>query len=243
MGAVTHHIYFRILAYVTTIAMHMINMTIMMSSFHGEHMNNYYVRHFNEMQFFFFTCWTFIFQTVHAVIGLTSDILTLKNSNNVDYKLPKYLENIRDGFFSIFVWPATILVFLVFWSFFHFDRSLLFPKDIDLVITDASNHIMHTYILPATLWEVMFRPQKPPRNHTWHLLCVLMVEAVYISVLLFVHATRGVWVYPIFGILMGSIYFPLFFVAVAAMLAIIYYSQWAFNSMIWEPKEKTKKVY
>ncbi|XP_022817152.1 androgen-dependent TFPI-regulating protein-like [Spodoptera litura] len=237
----SHHAYLRILGYVTTIALHVSNITVMMTSFHGEPMKNAYVRHFSEMQFFFFTCWTFFFQTAYAIFALYTDVLTLKNSDNKSYELPNLLAGARDAFFTIMVYPSTILVFTVFWPFFYYDRSLLFPADIDLVISKTSNHIMHTYILPIAIWEVMFRRRKPPKSHVWHILGVEALALTYFSVLFFVHAVKGVWIYPIFGILKGSILFYLFFLAILAVLPFMYFTQWTLTSLLWEGKKK--KVY
>ncbi|CAH0697997.1 unnamed protein product [Spodoptera exigua] len=237
----SHHTYLRILGYVTTIVLHVSNMAVMMTSFHGEPMKNAFVRHFNEMQFFFFTCWTFFFQTIYAVFALYTDVLTLKNSENKTFELPKLLTELRDAFFTIVVYPSTVLVFTFFWSFFYYDRSLLFPADIDLVITKTSNHIMHTYIFPIALWEVMFRRRKPPSSHFWHILGVEAVALTYFSVLFSVHAVKGVWIYPIFGILRGSVYFYLFFLLILAALPILYSTQWTLTSLMWDGKKK--KVY
>lgn len=237
----SHHIYLRILGYVTTLVLHVSNMAVMMTSFHGEPMKNAYVRHFNEMQFFFFTCWNFFFQIVYAILALYTDVLTLKNSDNRSYELPKQLAWARDSFFTIMVYPSTILVFTMFWPFFYYDRSLIFPADIDLVISKTSNHIMHTYIFPIVLWEVMFRRRNPPKSYVWHILGIEAVALTYFSVLFFVHAVKGAWIYPIFGILRGSIFFYLFFLAILAVLPIMYHSQWTLTSLLWEGKKK--KVY
>ncbi|XP_047038482.1 androgen-dependent TFPI-regulating protein-like isoform X4 [Helicoverpa zea] len=188
-----HHIYFRILGYLVTITMHVSNIVVMMSSFHGEVMKNQHVRHFSEMQCFFFTCWTF-------------------------------------------------LVVTIFWSLYLYDRQLIFPMDIDLVITKASNHVMHSCILPAVLWEVMFRRREAPRTHVWRLMLVWLTAVVYFTVLFFVHAYKGVWVYPIFGLLTGSIFFYLFIAFVFAILVPMYYSQWMLNSLIWDSRIMSKKI-
>ncbi|XP_047038479.1 androgen-dependent TFPI-regulating protein-like isoform X1 [Helicoverpa zea] len=237
-----HHIYFRILGYLVTITMHVSNIVVMMSSFHGEVMKNQHVRHFSEMQCFFFTCWTFTFQTVHALLALYMDILTLKNSKSPDFKLPKLFVWCREALFSILVWPSTVLVVTIFWSLYLYDRQLIFPMDIDLVITKASNHVMHSCILPAVLWEVMFRRREAPRTHVWRLMLVWLTAVVYFTVLFFVHAYKGVWVYPIFGLLTGSIFFYLFIAFVFAILVPMYYSQWMLNSLIWDSRIMSKKI-
>ncbi|KAJ8704527.1 hypothetical protein PYW07_011715 [Mythimna separata] len=238
----SHQIYFRIVGYVITVSMHVSNIIIMIGSFHGEPMKNHYVRHFSEMQCFFFTCWTFVFQTIYAIFGLSTDILTLKNSRSPKYEPPRVLVDSRDAIFSVLVWPSTVLVFTMFWSFFYYDRSLLFPADVDLVISSTSNHIMHTYILPATLWEVMFRSRRPPKSHKWHVLGVWMLAVVYFRVLFMVHAVRGVWVYPLFGVMSGSILFYLFVAMLFSYLPIIYYAQWTLNSVIHGGREKKMMV-
>ncbi|XP_075988370.1 androgen-dependent TFPI-regulating protein-like [Anticarsia gemmatalis] len=226
-------IYFRIPAYIFTIVLHITNSLYMISCFQGDAMKNDYVRQYQQMQLYFFTCWTFTFQTIHAVVALYCDVLTLKHSNCPDFKLPKILVKFRDAFFTVVVWPSTILVSSVFWSFFHFDRSLIYPVDIDLAIPPVSNHIMHTSIAVLSVWEVVFKPRSLPKVHKWRLLATWMLEVVYVSTVIMVYLIKGKWVYPIFGVLLGSVHFYLFFVWIAAAIYLIYHAQWILSRLVW----------
>ncbi|CAB3241706.1 unnamed protein product [Arctia plantaginis] len=228
-----YYIYFRILAYLVTIVLHIGNATWMITKFYGDVMKNPHVKHFYEMQFYFFTCWTFTFQIIHAAVALYSDILTLKNLKHRGYRLPKMVTDCRDLLYTILVWPATVLVVTMFWSFWFYDRNLLYPEDIDLAISSVSNHIMHTSIFFIALWEMMFRPRVPPRSHTWHLLSVMGIGVIYFGTVVGVYVFKGVFVYPIFGHLMGTIYFYLFFAGIATALFFIYHAQWILNDFLW----------
>lgn len=48
-----------------------------------------------------------------------------------------------------------------------------------------------------------------------------------------VHVFKGVFVYPFFGHLMGTIYFYSFYAAIGAELFILYHAQWILNDVIW----------
>ncbi|KAG6447282.1 androgen-dependent TFPI-regulating protein [Manduca sexta] len=233
----SNHIYLRMLGYAITIPLHVTNMVVMLSSFKGEVMNDPIVYHFSQMQVFFFTCWTFIFQTVFASFSLYYDLQTLKNAHT-DYKPPKIVDFIRQEAFSSIVWPSTFFVFSVFWLFFAYDRSLFYPANIDKAISDTSNHIMHTWIFPIALWEMMFYHRSKPKNSWMRLAVTWIVEVTYISTLIYVYASYGAWVYPIFGKLHGSLWFPLFFVASAGILAVAYHLQWYLYSIFWRTVPK-----
>ncbi|KAF9804010.1 hypothetical protein SFRURICE_019206 [Spodoptera frugiperda] len=61
------------------------------------------------------------------------------------------------------IWNVTVT--LTFWTIYTYDPALILPPSVDKTITTTSNHIMHTYIAPLVLWEILFRPRKRPEIH------------------------------------------------------------------------------
>ncbi|XP_048001807.1 uncharacterized protein LOC125238517 [Leguminivora glycinivorella] len=155
-------IHLRMCGYVVTLALHLTN-GLYMRSFHTkELLEDPEIRTFVGVQWRYITTWTFLFQMVYALIGLTCDWLTLKNSSNKKYKVPSFLTNMRDTLYSGIIWPATFQVATLFWPFYLYNVQLVYPVFIDRVVTRLSNHIMHSFIVPIAVWEMFMRPQKKP---------------------------------------------------------------------------------
>lgn len=53
---------------------------------------------------------------------------------------------------------------------------------------------------------------------------------------------KGVWVYPFLGLLIGTIYFYLFFLGIAVLLLIIYQLQWTLDKLVWGSKDEKPRM-
>ncbi|KAM3955397.1 androgen-dependent TFPI-regulating protein [Aphomia sociella] len=229
----SYHIYFRILGYVVTMGLHIGNIIVMAQHRPKHVVEDPRIRVYAELQSRYFTCWTFFLQIVFAVSGLICDTLILKNSRTKDYKLPKYLKGFRDTLFSGIVWPTSWLVCTFFWSLYMYDRSLIYPDFVDQLLSSTSNHIMHTAIVPIVVWEVLFQPRSTPRSHVRNLLHLTFHLALYFSVLVYTYVERGLWIYPVFKTVYGTVYFYLVVAFIVVLCLIYYYMQWFITTMIW----------
>lgn len=225
-------IHFRVLGYLITIILHVVNIAYMKSQIHKSNIDDENVRFFKKMELRFFTTWTVVLQIVYAFFGLTCDVLILKNSKNKKYRLANLTKQIREILFAGLVWPCTLVVFVVFWTVFNYDRSLIFPEFLDQLLPWYSNHIIHTAIIPIVLWEVMFRSRKRPTTHSRNIAQLAMHMVAYICVLFFTYAETGMWLYPLFGAVYGSIHFVLIFVYIGILCLFSYYMQWYINDLI-----------
>ncbi|MEJ1284722.1 androgen dependent TFPI regulating protein [Cricetulus griseus] len=52
------------------------------------------------------------------------------------------ITSIRDLLFTTLVFPISAFIFLVFWTLFHYDRSLIYPKGLDDFFPAWLNHAM-----------------------------------------------------------------------------------------------------
>nr|XP_012551852.1 androgen-dependent TFPI-regulating protein [Bombyx mori] len=231
-------IHFRILGYMTTIVLHVANAVIMMSSFRDDDIKEVEIRHYQKMQPFFFTCWTFFFQVVFSGLSLYCDVQIMRNTKNKAYRLPEILEKARVELFNTIVWPASTLVFTMFWLFYAVDRDLIYPTAIDKAISPTSNHIMHTYIFPFVLWEMMFYYRERPANVFWRAAAVISLEVIYFLTLIFVKMYFGVWIYPFFGKINELLIIPGSFTIIALFLYGTQKLQWILYSMLWEGRRK-----
>lgn len=196
---------------------------------------------FKSLEFRFFTMWTFFLQIAYAFYSLVCDSLVLKNANKKNYKLDQPVTEFREIAFAGLVWPSTLVVFTIFWGIYTIDRALIFPEYMDTVIPNISNHVIHTFILPVVLFEVVFRPRIKPETHARNIAQLTLHLSVYLSVLLFTYQERGVWLYPILGELYGTLYFPLALAGAAFLFYVFYYIQWPLTSMIHASKDKKVK--
>ncbi|XP_053621586.1 androgen-dependent TFPI-regulating protein-like [Plodia interpunctella] len=233
--------YIRIVGYVTTIVLHVGNLMLLGRPQPPEVAEDVKFKTFASLQARYLTVWTFFLQAVFASAGLWCDVLTLKNSKTKDYKLPKHLKGFRDVLFAAIVWPSVLVVSTTFWPIFIYDRSLVFPEHLDRVIPPISNHIMHTFIVPLALWEVLFQPRSKPRSHMRNILHILFHFVLYAVVLIYTYVERGIWIYPILLKLYGTVYFYVIFVLLFTNSFIFYAIQWPLTALIWGKKVQGKR--
>ncbi|XP_023943908.2 androgen-dependent TFPI-regulating protein-like [Bicyclus anynana] len=234
--------YCRMLGHVLTIAMHVGNIVYMNRGFSPEVLQDPQLKAFGKLQPRYFTVWTFVLQIINACTGLVCDYLVISNSENKLYKLPKHLRGFKNTLFSAILWPSTWVVCSIFWGLYLYDRSLIFPEFIDKALTTTSNHIMHTAIIFVVLWEVYFTPRVEPRSHRRNILHILTHLLLYLAVLFYTHMQHGVWLYPIFSLVYGTIYFPLINIAIGVIALTFYYLQWTIINYLWSDSAKTKKI-
>ncbi|XP_050558368.1 androgen-dependent TFPI-regulating protein-like isoform X2 [Spodoptera frugiperda] len=231
----------RILGYSATILMHVSNIVYMAWYSRQNAGTSKEVLQFKSLEYRFFTTWTFILQLAYAVYALACEYFTLKNAKKKEYKLPSPITDFREILFAGLVWPSTMVVFTVFWGLYNYDRTLIFPKFLDEVIPPISNHVIHTMIVPVALWEVMFRPRQEPETHARNVMQLTLHLCVYVSVMYFTYIERGVWLYPIFRKLFGTVYFFIALALMGVMFYTFYYIQWPLTKMIHGSKKKAEK--
>ncbi|XP_041988213.1 androgen-dependent TFPI-regulating protein-like [Aricia agestis] len=243
MARETNGIYMRMGMYVLTIALHVTNIAYMATKTARslEAAEDPYIKVYASLQTRFFTCWTFFLQIVYAVISLTCDSLLLKNSLKKNYKLPKYLYIFREGLFSSVIWPSIWVVFLVFWVLYHYNRDLIYPPFVDKILTSFSNHIMHTFIIPIATWDLLFRPRKVPKSHLPNLQYLTFHFGLYLAVLLYTYAETGIWIYPVFKSLYGTVYFIVALGIIFSIALGAYFIQWPITRTLFpETRKKVK---
>ncbi|KAF7219606.1 androgen-dependent TFPI-regulating protein [Nothobranchius furzeri] len=102
----------------------------------------------------------------------------------------------KDRLFAVFAFPVGTFVVLLFWMIFAYDRELVYPATIDAFFPPWTNHAMHTFVLPVLLGEVLVQPHTFPQ--TQHALAALgVVGLAYLSWIVWVYLSVGIWVYPL----------------------------------------------
>ncbi|XP_032525353.2 androgen-dependent TFPI-regulating protein-like isoform X2 [Danaus plexippus] len=216
----------RMSVYVFTITMHLSNIWYMAVSLEKDFKMVPELKAFSKLQPRYFTCWTFFLQIVHAFAGILCDVLVVVNSKNKTYRLPRLLKGFKNTLFSAVLWPSTLVVVTFFWSLYFYDRSLIYPSFVDQVLTSLSNHVMHTAILPIVILEVACRPRAVPRSHRKNIIHLAFHFILYLLVLAYTYVEKGIWIYPIFSLFYGTVYFPLILVSIALLALTSYHIQW-----------------
>lgn len=146
----------------------------------------------------FFTGWNFALQIIFLLLAVGDETAKLTNWSNLQKRTGK----LRFHFFTALVFPSSLLVASFFWTVWHLDRELIFPKALDDVYPNWLNHTLHTVIIVPLLVEVLSNSHNLTLSSTNKALTVLTVYCtVYQALYVGVYYLHGVWLYPIYGVL------------------------------------------
>lgn len=70
-------------------------------------------------------------------------------------RIRNHLGKFRSLIFYTLVLPCSLVVASVFWTLWHVDRELIFPKVIDLFLPPWVNHSLHTFIIFPLFLELL----------------------------------------------------------------------------------------
>ncbi|XP_037545558.1 androgen-dependent TFPI-regulating protein [Nematolebias whitei] len=146
----------------------------------------------------------------------------------------------KDLLFSVFAFPVGMFVVLLFWTIFAFDRELVYPATIDTFFPPWMNHAMHTFVVPVLLGEVLLQPHTYPKTKP-ALTALGVVGLAYLSWIIWVYLSVGIWVYPLLGYfsaagLMG------FFLFNMSVVTLLYLLGEELDSRVWS-KAKSPRVF
>ncbi|KAJ0067059.1 hypothetical protein NL108_009984 [Boleophthalmus pectinirostris] len=106
------------------------------------------------------------------------------------------LDRCKDLLFAVFGFPVGMFVVVLFWSIFAYDRELVYPATIDAFFPPWMNHAMHTFVFPILLAEVLLQPHFYPKTKQ-AVAALSLVGVSYLSWIIWVYLSAGVWVYPL----------------------------------------------
>ncbi|XP_042134327.1 androgen-dependent TFPI-regulating protein [Peromyscus maniculatus bairdii] len=144
----------------------------------------------------YLTLLNLVLQAVFFGVACLDDVL----KRIVGRKDIKFITSFRDLLFTTLAFPISTFVFLVFWTLFHYDRSLVYPEGLDDFFPAWVNHAMHTSILPFSLVEAILRPHHYPSKKLG-LALLGTCNIAYIIRILWRYSQTGNWVYPVFAYL------------------------------------------
>ncbi|KAJ7338532.1 hypothetical protein JRQ81_012434 [Phrynocephalus forsythii] len=144
----------------------------------------------------FLTVLNLVLQAVFYGVTLFTEVFVLMKK----HRMAKSMFPFRDLLFGALAFPVSMFVFTSFWILYIYDRQLVYPQQLDLVIPEWMNHGMHTSILPLAILEIFSTPRRYPSKGKG--LSLLGIAGfAYTSWLLWIYSVTGKWVYPIFEVL------------------------------------------
>ncbi|XP_072532905.1 androgen-dependent TFPI-regulating protein isoform X2 [Salminus brasiliensis] len=137
----------------------------------------------------------------------------------------------KDLLFSVFAFPLGLLVVLLFWGIFTYDRQLVYPASLDNFFPPWANHAMHTLVLPVLLGEVILEPHIYPKTRNG--LAALGVAGLFYSGwVIWVYVSVGIWVYPLLG-RFSTVGLMAFFISNIFVVIMLYLLGQTLNFRIW----------
>ncbi|XP_074532534.1 androgen-dependent TFPI-regulating protein [Halichoeres trimaculatus] len=142
--------------------------------------------------------------------------------SDLQEKSDSFLNRCKDLLFSVFVFPVGSFVVLLFWTIFIYDRELVYPATIDAFFPPWMNHAMHTFVLPVLLGEVLLQPHTYPQRKN-AITALTVVGVAYLSWIVWVYLSVGIWVYPLLGHFSsaGLLFFFFFNMSVVTSLYVL----------------------
>lgn len=163
----------------------------------------------------FFTFWTLVLQTIYFIVSLLNDLI----GTNVVTRKPPLIRQIKDVLFSITLCTALYVV-LVFWIFYTFAKSAIFPEAAEKAFPVWLNHLMHTLILPIILIELLVTNRNYPSKKTGFSVA-LILTAIYAGYIHIVNFKYGIWPYPFMYVV--SMTTTMFYFVGSALLGMGFY--------------------
>ncbi|XP_033835178.2 androgen-dependent TFPI-regulating protein [Periophthalmus magnuspinnatus] len=141
------------------------------------------------------------------------------------------LERCKDLLFTVFGFPVGMFVVLLFWSIFAYDRELVYPATIDAFFPPWMNHAMHTFVFPILLVEILLQPHFYPKTKQ-AVTALSLVGVSYLSWIIWVFLSAGVWVYPLLKYFSG-VGLVGFFIFNMATVTVLYVIGEKLNNKVW----------
>ncbi|XP_062976767.1 androgen-induced gene 1 protein-like [Elgaria multicarinata webbii] len=146
------------------------------------------------------------------------------------------LRPIRDFIFSAYVFPVGLFVAVAFWGLYAYDRELVYPRELDDINPSWLNHSMHTTILPLLFIELVICTHKYP-HRLKGVLGLFFFAATYVSWIIWVYHTSGIWAYPVLEVLSPNGMVVFFFVSFSIMVTF-YFAGEQLTKWLWAKRKK-----
>ncbi|XP_026742192.1 androgen-dependent TFPI-regulating protein-like [Trichoplusia ni] len=232
-------IHYRLLGQTVALALHAGNSVVMFKSMlNQELLRDHKIRDMVSLQSRYLTVWNIAFQLFYFGLAFACDFTTVTGRESL---IPKSVRHFRQRFYAAVVFPVAVLIFVIFWPIFIYDRELLFPAFIDKIFSFESNLVMHFCILPAAVWELAFLQRPVPKSHKINFGIITLINIVYNALVVHTYLQRGLFPYPILYMIFGTIFYPILVGIVYVAGLGIYLYQWKLTTFFWGQEKKKSK--
>ncbi|KAL0859140.1 hypothetical protein ABMA27_010972 [Loxostege sticticalis] len=234
METSNNHIYYRIAGH-TIMLIIFIRNTIAVNMAMNEHLPTHpELQVFHDLGPRYATVWNIIIQMTYAFLALACDLSEVLNKDSL---VPVELRRFRYTLFTGLLYPLGVGIAFVFWPHYIYDRELVFPKKVDIIMPFFENFAAHGLVSIYALYELAFIPRDSIKNEkTYHY--GVWFNVIYMVVL---HYTRyidlGIWAYEVFNVLEGSVYFYLLMVYPAICSTFFYTTLWWTQEAVWKLRD------
>ena len=152
----------------------------------------------------------------------------------------KKIKSFLDSMFGAVVCPAALLVVGAFWGLYFFNRELIWPVHMDLLIPQTYGHMMHTLLGVIALVELAAFNHKFLTFNEGFALC-MTYAGCYVSWLYYIRYAAGIWVYPLFYRLTKPWRKEMFLSGVVSFLLALYCIVYGLHSSIHGVKDLSTK--
>ncbi|CAH1408007.1 unnamed protein product [Nezara viridula] len=161
-----------------------------------KYVNNRFLANGFASMGYLFSIWVLASETIFFGMYSAIDLLQIycKQSEKA-LKICQTLRNVASHMLFSVVFPLSLVVAILFWGFYFWDRELIYPAILDELLPPFINHMMHTYPVPLSILYMFTEIKKePPKYKTLGLLTVFIT--IYSFLFLDARKKRGQWVYP-----------------------------------------------
>ncbi|BES87749.1 androgen-induced 1 [Nesidiocoris tenuis] len=154
-----------------------------------------FLRHELKYVPYLFSLWVTTVQYIYFGMYNVIDFLEIYSAGKRNFhQLCEKMHNIASYLLFTFVFPLSMLVLMLFWSFYFYDRNLIYPPLMDDYIHPYANHVMHTFPVPLSIiYMIMSNKKEPSRFQSFSGLVAFL--GFYAAIFMSLKLAHGQYVY------------------------------------------------
>ncbi|KAF6207874.1 hypothetical protein GE061_016323 [Apolygus lucorum] len=156
-----------------------------------------FIQHGIENLHLFFSFWVsglqYLYFSAYSVIDVL-EILSVKWNRKDFHRYIDWIHSTASYLLFTLVFPLSVMVFVLFWSMYYWDRTYIYPYLLDEWVSPIPNHVMHTFPVPLSILYMLISNKKEPSQLLT--LSGLVAFLAFYSYLFFdFKMTKGKWIY------------------------------------------------
>ena len=188
----------------------------------------------------YLTHWNVVLQLFYFSLAFFNDLFGSSSSSK---QKSSVIQQFQDFTFACIAFPLALFVSIMFWLFYHVDRDLVFPEEMDFYFPPMTNHMMHTTPVVSQLVELYVTYHIYP-SHVVGIMTTIIFFTTYLIWICYIAYSGGPWVYGVIEVLSPRQRIGFFF-ASFVVAAMLFLSGDILNRLIWKkghviPPQKAK---